>query len=51
MITYPFPEITIDAPIWMRDLYKRETGKTLDERYIEMTDECLLRILIDLSDK
>jgi len=48
MITNPYPEITIDAPMWMRRIYQESTGKTIDERYKEKVDELLVKIIKEL---
>jgi hypothetical protein len=45
IITHPMPEVDIIAPEWMRRKYREMTGKTMEERYIEMTEGALTEIL------
>ena len=45
LITNPYPEVTIEAPKWMRDRYFQITGKTMDERYREKLDELMAKII------
>ncbi len=45
MKTHPYPEVTIDAPLWMRKAYKAATGKTMEQRYREKVEELMVNIL------
>ena len=45
MITDPYPEVTIDAPQWMRCAYLKVTGKTIDERYKEKMEQLMVEII------
>ena len=45
MKTHPYPEVTINAPKWMRNNYRRITGKTIDERYKEKVEELMVEII------